>query len=57
MPMIVAVCRIMVPIVAHLRPQTSEIRGMKVAEKVHPIKKAIPMKAMVGFEAPKRIWI
>lgn len=55
--MIVAVCRIMVPIVAHLRPQTSEIRGMKVAEKVHPIKKAIPMKAMVGFEAPKRIWI
>jgi hypothetical protein len=39
--------------VAHLRPHKSEIRGIKVAENVHPIKNAIPMKAIVGFEAPK----
>jgi hypothetical protein len=52
-PIIAAVYITIVPIVASFLPFRSEIRGMKVAENVHPIKKDIPMKAMVDFEAPK----
>ena len=42
----------MVPITAIFLPQISDNRGIKVAEKLQPIKKAIPMKAIVPFEAP-----
>ena len=53
MPMMAAVCITIVPTVASFLPFRSEILGMKVAENVHPMKKDIPMKAMVDFEAPK----
>ena len=53
MPIIATVYITIVPMVASFLPFRSEIRGMKIAENVHPMKKDIPMKAMVDFDAPK----
>ena len=53
-PIIAAVCKIIVPITAIFLPQRSEMRGMKVAEKVHPMKKLIPIKAIFAFDAPMK---
>jgi hypothetical protein len=43
----------MVPRKLILRPYLSESLGMKVAEKVHPRKKLIPINAIVDLLTPK----
>lgn len=56
MAIIAAVYIIMVPITIHFLPQRSDKRGMKVAEKVHPVKKDMPIKAIVDLDAPMHIY-
>ena len=49
---IAAVCMIIVPRKLLLRPYMSAKRGIKKAEKVHPRKKLIPIKAMTALLEP-----
>lgn len=52
MAIIAAVYIVRVPITINFLPQRSEKRGIKVAAKVHPIKKDIPIKAIIDLSTP-----
>jgi hypothetical protein len=53
-PIITAVYIIIVPIVTTFLPQRSANSGMNAPEKAQPIKKLIPIKAIIYFETHSR---